>query len=66
MDVAPQRRIDLALRWMTQGAYQKSVKGKKKIHYALAAEIISASKGENESFAVSKKIETERQAAASR
>ncbi len=66
VDCAPQRRIDLALRWITQGAYMKRTKSKTKAPEALAAELINASKGDKASFAVTKKIESERQAAASR
>ncbi len=64
VDVSPQRRVDLALRWITQGAFQRS----KKIGIvkALADEIISASMNDNKSFAVSKRIEVERQAVASK
>jgi small subunit ribosomal protein S7 len=66
VDVSPQRRIDLSLRWITQGSYQASVRSKAKFHAALAEEIMAAAKGDNKSFAVSKKVETERQAASSR
>ena len=65
VDISPQRRVDLALRWITQGAYQKSVKNVK-IEKALAEEIINAYENNNKSFAISKKIEVERQAAASK
>lgn len=65
VDVSPQRRVDLSLRWMTQGAYKNTVNKKTSVIDALAKELILASKGEK-SFAVSRKIEVERQAAASR
>lgn len=65
-DLSPQRRIDLALRWMTQGAFQKSRKNKKKIWDALAEEIMLASEGDNKSNTVAKGIELQRQAQASR
>ena len=39
VDLAPQRRIDLALRWMTQGAFVNSVRGKKPMAQSLADEI---------------------------
>src|SRR3989339_643626 len=42
VECAPQRRIDLALRYMTQGAYAKSFNTKKGITNTLADEIISA------------------------
>ncbi|MCW1300940.1 MAG: 30S ribosomal protein S7 [Candidatus Nanoarchaeia archaeon] len=66
VDCSPQRRIDLALRWIAQGAYNAAVTSKKKISEALADELILASKNDLKSFSVSKKIEVERQALASR
>src|SRR3989338_11404620 len=66
VDIAPQRRIDLALRFMTQGAYTKSFNKKIKIEDALAEEIISAAQCSGKSAAVSKKKDLERQAASSK
>lgn len=66
VDCAPQRRIDLSLRWMSQGAFQSSNKSKRNIWHTLAEEVIKASNNDRASFAVTKKFETERQAAASR
>lgn len=66
VECAPQRRIDLALRMMTQGAYQKSFNKKTKIEMALANEIIKAYNSDKESVAISKKLELERQADSSR
>lgn len=66
VDCSPTRRIDLALRWMTQGAHQKSFGKKKKIALALAEEIIKASESNMESFAFSKKNEAEKQADSAR
>ena len=66
VECAPQRRIDLALRNMTQGAYHKSFNSKKSIEACLSDEIISAYKLYNTSNAISKKLEVERQADASR
>jgi len=66
VDCAPLRRVDLALRWMTQGAYQKCFGKKKKIHESIAEEIIKASEGNMESYARSKKNEAEKQADAAR
>lgn len=66
VEVSPQRRIDIALRQMTQGAYQKSFNSKLKIENALANEIIKAYNMEQGSQAISKKLELERQADASR
>jgi len=66
VDCSPQRRIDLVLRLFVQGSYQKSFGKKTKIVDALADEIILASKNDQKSAAVAKKIELERQADAAR
>lgn len=66
VDISPQRRIDLALRYMTQGALQKSFQKSKTIESALADEIMFAADFSNNSAAISKKLELERQADASR
>jgi len=66
VECAPQRRIDLALRHMTQGAYHKSFNSKKQIEDCLAEEIINAYKLSSASNAIAKKLELERQADASR
>ena len=66
VDVAPQRRVDLSLRWMTQGAYQASANKKTTFSQALASMIMQTASNDPKSFAVGKKTETERQAIASR
>lgn len=68
-DLAPQRRIDLALRWMTQGANAASAAAgtKKAIWETLADEILATANNDSaKSNCIKKKIELERQAAASR
>lgn len=66
VDCAPSRRISLALRNMIHGAQDKSFNKKKKLAEALADEIIAASNDSNESTAVSKRIEIEKQADSAR
>ena len=66
VECAPQRRVDLALRYMTQGAYQKSFNSKKSIVDCLAEEIINAYRSSANSNAITKKLEIERQADSSR
>jgi small subunit ribosomal protein S7 len=66
VECAPQRRIDIALRHMTQGAYHKSFGSKKPVEEFLAEEIINAYKLSQSSNAIAKKLEVERQADASR
>jgi small subunit ribosomal protein S7 len=65
-DMAPQRRVDLALRWMVQGAFIASRKHKKSMADALADEIMAAAAGDVKSVCVGKRSELERQAGASR
>ena len=66
VDCAPQRRIDIALRQMTQGAHSKSFGKKKGLAQALAEEIMKAYNIDQTSQAISKKLELERQADSSR
>lgn len=66
VECAPQRRIDLALRYITQGAYQKTFSSKRKIEETLADEIINAFNSNAASNAIAKKNELERQADSSR
>ncbi len=66
VECAPQRRIDLVLRYFSQGSYQKSFNSKKGIENALAEEIMAASQSSPNSFALQKKLEIERQADSSR
>lgn len=69
VEISPQRRVDLALRWIAHGAFAASSKAgtDKSISQTLAQEIISASKNNSSnSFSVKKKGELERQAEASR
>jgi small subunit ribosomal protein S7 len=66
VECAPQRRIDVALRYMTQGAYSKAFNTKRKIEATLAEEIINAFKMSTSSNAIQKKLDVERQADSSR
>ncbi len=66
VDVAPQRRIDLALRNITQGAYAKSFNKKLKVEDALADELINCYQASAKSAAIAKKRDLERQAASSK
>ena len=66
VECAPQRRIDVAIRAMTQGARQKSFNAKTSLVSALASEIIAAFENASESVAIAKKLETERQPDSSR
>lgn len=66
VDVAPQRRLDTALRNVSRGAVKASFKNKKAIAYCIADELILASKNEMTSFSVAKKEEMERVAQSAR
>ena len=66
VECAPQRRVDVALRQMAQGSYQKSFNTKKTIQNCLADEILNAYNLSSASSAISKKLEVERQADSSR
>ena len=66
VDVSPSRRLNIAMRNMVHGAYDKSFNKKTKIQEALANEIILASEKNMESAAMSKKNESEKQADSAR
>ncbi len=66
VECAPQRRVDLVLKHMVQGAYHRTFNTKKSIVSSLAEEIISAYRLSSASNAVAKKLEIERQADSSR
>ncbi|MBI5872059.1 30S ribosomal protein S7 [archaeon] len=66
VECSPQRRVDLVLRFFVQGAYAKTWNTKTKMVNALANEIIKAYSLDQTGNAISKKLELERQADASR
>ena len=66
VDCSPMRRINLAIRWMVQGSYQKCFGKKTKMTESLANEIINAAKGTMDSYAYGKKNESEKQADSAR
>ncbi len=66
VDVAPARRVDLALRHICRGALESSHKSRKPIGECLADEIIAASKGDVNCYSVRKKEEVERVSASAR
>lgn len=66
VDCAPIRRINLAIRWIVQGSYAKAFGKKKKMAETLADELIKASEGNMESYAMGKKNEVEKQADSAR
>jgi len=60
VDVSPQRRVDLALRYLTEGARLRAFRSPKSISEALAEELILAAQDSNESYAIRKRAELER------
>jgi small subunit ribosomal protein S7 len=66
VDCSPYRRVDLAVRWMVQGSYQKAFGKKKKMAQSLAEEIMKAADGNMESYSKSKSNEAEKQADSAR
>jgi small subunit ribosomal protein S7 len=66
VDISPQRRLDLALRHITEGAREASFNNIKTIDECLADEIINAYAGDSRSFAIRRKEEIERIALSSR
>lgn len=66
VDVAPLRRLNVALRHLAMGATQASFKSTKPIGQCLADEIMKAAKNDPQSFAVGKKDEVERVAKSAR
>jgi small subunit ribosomal protein S7 len=66
VDVSPVRRVDLALRFISEGARLAAYSSMKTIEEALADEIILAANNDANSYAIKKKNEQERIAMASR
>ena len=66
VDVAPSRRLDIALRNIAKGTVQTTFKNKKPVEECLADELILASKGDMNSYSVAKKEEPERVASSAR
>jgi small subunit ribosomal protein S7 len=66
VDIAPQRRLDIAIRNICISSVSSSHKNKKSVEACLADEIIKASKNDVASFSVSKKNDIERVAKSAR
>ncbi|MCJ2555401.1 MAG: 30S ribosomal protein S7 [Candidatus Thermoplasmatota archaeon] len=66
VDVAPARRLDLALRNITTGAVRATFKTPKSASQCLADELLMAADGDINSYAIGKKEEMERIAASAR
>jgi small subunit ribosomal protein S7 len=66
VDTAPQRRVDQALKFLAEGAYNASYKSPTSIEEAVADQLIGAANNDVETYAVNQKEEQERVAAAAR
>jgi small subunit ribosomal protein S7 len=66
VDIAPQRRLDIAIRNICQGTCNASHKNKKSIENCLADEILKAAKNDPASFAIARKNDVERVARSAR
>lgn len=66
VDISPQRRVDLVIRHLGQGAYQKSFSNSSSIVETLAEDILDCYRKEGKSMAYSKKNEIERMAASAK
>ena len=66
VDVAPQRRIDLAIRYISEGARAASVNTPRSIEECVADELMLAANNDIKSYAVAKRNERERIAQSSR
>lgn len=66
VDISPQRRIDLSLRYLAQGTKAASFGNKKTLEEALADQLIGAANDDNNTFAIRRKLEVERIARSSR
>ena len=66
VDISPLRRVDLALRFISEGVREACFSTPKSVEEALADEIILAANNDTNSYAIKKKNEQERIAMASR
>jgi len=66
VDIAPQRRLDVALRYITEGARTAAFGNPKTIEECLADELVAAAERDSKSYAVQKRDEMERVAVSSR
>jgi small subunit ribosomal protein S7 len=66
VDVAPQRRVDQALKFLAEGVHNDSFKAPNEVEEALANQLTGAANGDVSTYAVNQKTEKERVAAAAR
>ncbi|MBU0898830.1 MAG: 30S ribosomal protein S7 [Nanoarchaeota archaeon] len=62
----PQRRVDLALRYLTQGIYKITFRNKKSLANVIAEELMAAANNDAKSFAISERNRLEKEAEGAR
>jgi small subunit ribosomal protein S7 len=63
---SPQRRVDLALRHLTQGIYKSSFRNRQRLANVIASELIAASENDPKSFAILERNRIEKEAEGAR
>jgi small subunit ribosomal protein S7 len=66
VDISPQRRIDLALRFLVRGIKESTFSNRRTLEENIADQLIAAANNDNSSFAIRRKQEIERVALSSR
>jgi small subunit ribosomal protein S7 len=66
VDIAPQRRVDQALKFIAEGTYNAAYKSPVDAEEALASQLVGAANNDVQTYAVNQKEEKERVAAAAR
>ena len=64
--ITPQRRVDIALRYLTQGIYKSGFKSKRPLWGVIADELIAAYQNDPKSFAISERNRLEKEAEGAR
>ncbi|MCK4582164.1 30S ribosomal protein S7, partial [Candidatus Bathyarchaeota archaeon] len=66
VDISPQRRIDIALRFIVRGIKEQAFSNRKTLEEVVADQLIGAANNEGNNFAIRRKQEVERVAFSSR
>jgi small subunit ribosomal protein S7 len=66
VDVAPQRRVDQALKFIAEGTHNAAFKSTTSVHESLANQLIASAEYDVSAYAINQKEEKERVAAAAR
>lgn len=64
--ITPQRRLDLALRYLSQGVYKSNFRNKKPFAEVLAEQLMAAAANDPKCFAISERIRIEKEAEGAR